>query len=67
VEQFRKGDFVWFTFTYDEKEVYPGRIIDVEKDNYIVEICTNKKKSSGNDLEKVKGKKHQLQIRVLGL
>jgi hypothetical protein len=65
LEQFAKGDFVWFT--YETKEVYPGRIVDIVKDDYMVEICINKKKSSGNELEVVKGKKHQLQIRVLGL
>lgn len=64
-QKFTKGDFVWFT--YDTKEVYPGRIVDIEKDDYIVEICINKKKSMNNELERVKGKKHQLQLRVLGL
>jgi acetolactate synthase small subunit len=65
LEPLRKGDFVWFT--YETKEVYPGRIVDIEKDTYIVEICTNKKKSSGNELERVKGKREQLELRVIGL
>lgn len=64
-QDFAKGDFVWFT--YDTKEDYPGRIVDIEKEDYVVEICLNKKKSMNNELERVKGKKHQLRMRILGL
>lgn len=60
-----KGDFVWYTD--DTKEVYPGRVIDTKKGVFIVEICLNKKKSSGNELDRVEAKEHQLKIRVLGL
>ncbi|WCK56984.1 hypothetical protein PP175_27730 (plasmid) [Aneurinibacillus sp. Ricciae_BoGa-3] len=63
--EFKKGDFVWFT--YDTKEVYPGRIAEIDGDDYTVEICTNKKKSSGNELERVKGKANQLKKRLIGL
>jgi hypothetical protein len=61
LEEFQRGDFV--NFTYDTGEVYPGRIIDIDKGEYIVEICTNKRKNSENELEIVRAKKHQLQLR----
>lgn len=65
MEQLSKGDFVWYTC--ETNEVFPGRIVNVEKDIYSVEICLNKKKSSNNELEVVKAKKEQLEIRILGL
>lgn len=61
LEEFQRGDFV--NFTYDTGDVYPGRIVDIDKDEYIVEICINKRKNSENELEIVRAKRHQLQLR----
>lgn len=56
--EFSVGDYVWFM--YDKEEEYPGFIKRIDKDEYEVEICLNKKKSEKNELELVRGKKHQL-------
>lgn len=56
--EFRVGDYVWFL--YEKKDEYPGIIKKIDKDEYWVEICLNRRKNKGNELELVRGKKHQL-------
>jgi hypothetical protein len=66
LREFQRGDFV--NFTDDTGEVYPGRIVDIDKkDEYIVEICVNKRKTLENELEIVRAKRNQLQLRLMGL
>lgn len=62
-DNLKTGDFIWFM--YDTKEIYPGRVMRIEKDDYLVEICTNKRKSEGNEVEHVKGKRSQLRSMVV--
>ena len=57
----RVGDFV--SFIYDTKEVYPGRIVRIEGDEYVVEICTNKRKTAENEIELVRGKRDKIRLR----
>lgn len=63
--EYRNGDFVWYR--YETDEVFPGRIIGFENGEYIIEICMNKRKSAGNDLEQIKAKPSQLELRILGV
>ena len=56
--EFGVGEYVWFL--HGKKQEYPGIIIGIEQDEFIVQICTNKKKSEGNDTDLIRGKKEQL-------
>lgn len=63
----QKGDFVYYE--YDTKEIFPGRVVDIDKKRgkFIVEICTNKKKSMKNELETVECSRSQLRLRKMKL
>lgn len=56
---FQKGDFVMVTL--ETKEKYKGQIKDIIKDEYIIEICTNKRKSEANEIDKVQVKANKLE------
>lgn len=62
-ETFSVGEYIYFW--YDKKEKYPGRIISIQNEVYTCEICTNKRKSAGNDLEIVRGSKDKLEKRII--
>lgn len=59
MEEFRIGDFV--LFQYGKNNVFPGQIKEIEKDEYVIEICVNKKKSEENEVEIVRGRLDQIQ------
>lgn len=61
-DNFQVGDFV--SFTYETKEVYPGRILS-KKDNgkYEVEIFISQRGASELEVEVVIGKESQLKMR----
>jgi hypothetical protein len=52
------GDYVMFQ--YAKNQEYPGSIKGKEKDEFIVEICVNRKKSENNEIEIVRGKQGKL-------
>lgn len=56
---FQKGDFVMVTL--ETKEKYKGQIKDIIKDEYIIEICTNKRKSEANEVDTVRVKENKLE------
>lgn len=56
---FHKGDFV--IVTLETKEKYRGTIKEIQKDDYIIEICTNKRKSEANEVEFVTVKANRLE------
>lgn len=58
LDNFTKGDFVWFVDSM--KEIYRGRIVSINGDIFKLEICTDKKKSDENELDLVTCKKGQL-------
>jgi len=60
---FHKGDFV--IVTLETKEKYRGTIKDIEKDNYTIEICTNKRKSEANETDTVTVKENRLEMAPL--
>lgn len=57
-KQIGVGDYVYFQ--YSKKQEFPGKVIGKEKDEFLVEICTNKKKSEGNETETMRGTRSQL-------
>ncbi|MFF2531426.1 hypothetical protein ACFVS2_21200 [Brevibacillus sp. NPDC058079] len=52
------GDYVYFQ--YGKNQEYPGTIKSISNGVYKVEICTNKKKSEGNEVDIVEGTRDQL-------
>lgn len=56
---FQKGDFV--IVTIDTKEKFKGQVKDIEKNEYIIEICTNKRKSEANELDMVRAREEDLE------
>jgi pyruvate/2-oxoglutarate/acetoin dehydrogenase E1 component len=58
----QKGDFV--IVILETKDKYKGQIKDIIKDEYIIEICTNKRKSEENEVDIVRVKADKLE-RVL--
>lgn len=56
---FQKGDFV--IVELQTKEKFKGQIKDIEKDDYIIEICTNKRKSEANEIDTVRAKAEKLE------
>lgn len=60
---FQKGDFVMVTL--ETKEKYKGKIQDIVNDEFIIEICTNKRKSEANEVDTVKVKANKLEKALL--
>lgn len=59
VKEFGVGDYVYFQ--YGKKQEYPAKIVAKKNINeYKVEVCLNKKKSEGNDVEVMDAKRNQL-------
>lgn len=53
------GDYVYFQ--YGKKQEYPAKVVEKQNaDSYRVEVCLNKKKSEGNDVEVMDAKRSQL-------
>lgn len=53
-----KGDFVMVTW---DQEKFKGQIKDIVKDEYIIEICINKRKSEANELDVVRVKEKNIE------
>lgn len=59
MSEFRIGDFV--LFQYGKNSTFPGQIKDIENDEYVIEICVNRKKSEANEVEIVRGRLEEIQ------
>lgn len=57
--KYQIGDFVMVTL--ETKEKYRGTVKDIQKDIYTIEICTNKRKSEANEVERVTVKANRLE------
>lgn len=54
---FARGDLVIYEYG---KEKYRGIIKDIVDGEYLIEICTNKKKSEENEVEVIRASKSQV-------